>query len=147
MEIMKTLTLSANINTMKKIILKPAPNIAPRGEQSGVFHDITQSIVTDANEAQTANNLSLVVQLDATDPMGKNYQVQKKYNLLGRGFASFSKDFESWKGRPLTEDEIEGFDADVLLKGKKVVCIIKHRIDGKDTVPMVKAFLPPNQTT
>ena len=127
---------------MTKIILKPAPVIAPRGNQAGVFFDITQTINTDATGVKTINDLHAVVQLEAPDPSGKNYQVKKTYNLLGRGFAAFSKDFESWMGRPLTQDEIEGFDPDALIKGKRVVCAIAHRKDGKEIVPVIKAFLP-----
>ena len=125
-----------------KIILKRAPAIASRGKQSGVFFDITQTNKVDATGVEISNDLNVIVKLDAKDPSGKHYQVTKTYNILGRGFAAFSKDFESWKSRPLTEDEIEGFDPDVLIKGRKVVCAIEHRKDGKDTVAVIKAFLP-----
>lgn len=127
---------------MNKIILKPAPAIAPRGNQPGVFFAIKQDIATDAVGNQIQNDLGVIVQLEAGDAAGKPHQVQKKYNLLGRGFAAFAKDFESWKGRPLTLEETEGFDADVLLKGERVVCTINHRKDGKEAVPVIKAFLP-----
>ena len=125
----------------KIIILKPAPAIAPRGKQVGAFVDTKQEIGTDP-KGEAYNHVIVVVQLRTTDKGGKPYQIEKIYNVLGRGIAAFSDDFKAWNQRELTQDEVEGFDPDTLIKGQKVVVEIGHRKVGKDIVANITGFHP-----
>ena len=124
---------------MSKIILKKAPAIAPRGNQPAVFTIAKQETGTNAKGVEY-NDITVNVQLEAKDASGQPYQVSKTYHLAGRGFSAFCEDFESWSGRALTQDEIEGFDPDVLIKGQKVVVEIAHRENGKVVIPVIKGF-------
>ncbi len=129
-----------------KIILKSAPAIAPRGKQAGVFIEARQESGKDQYDA-AYNRLVAAVQLDATDKTGSSFKVEKSYNLLGRGVSGFSDDFRSWSRRALTQDEIEGFDPDVLIKGQKVVVEITHRKIGKEMVAYITGFHPAEVAT
>ena len=135
-----------HINNMAKIILRPAPAIAPRGPQSGTFIGARQEAGTDAVGVEL-NRVIADVQLEAQDAKKQPYVVSKTYNLVGHGFSAFCEDFKSWAGRSLTQDEIEGFDPDVLIKGQKVIAKIDHRKDGKNLVAVIKGFAPATVAT
>ena len=122
-----------------KIILKPSPAIAPRGKQVGTFLEARQEVGKDAYEADF-NRVVVVVQLDAKDKAGASFKIEKSYNLLGRGVSGFSDDFRSWSRRQLTQDEVEGFDPDALIKGKRVVAEINHRKSGKEMTAYIAGF-------
>jgi len=124
-----------------KIILKSAPAIAPRGKQAGTFIEARQESGKDQYDA-AFNRVVVVVQLDAKDKTNAPFRVEKAYNLLGRGVSGFSDDFRSWNRRLLSQDEVEGFDPDALIKNKRVSVEINHRKFGKDTVAYIAAFHP-----
>ena len=128
-----------------KIILKSAPAIAPRGKQAGTFIEARQESGKDQYDT-AFNRLVAVVQLDAKDKNDSPFKIEKSYNLLGRGVSGFADDFKSWKRRALTQDEIEGFDPDVLIKGQKVVVEIVHRKVGKEIAANIGGFFPAEMT-
>jgi hypothetical protein len=136
-----TNTFGKEVKDTMKIILKSAPAIAPRGKQVGTFIEARQEAGKDQYDA-AYNRLVAAVQLDAKDKTGSPFKVEKSYNLLGRGVSGFSDDFRSWSRRALTQDEIEGFDPDVLIKGQKVVVEIAHRKVGKEMVAYIAGFHP-----
>ena len=124
-----------------KIILKSAPAIAPRGKQVGTFIEARQESGKDSYDA-AFNRVVVVVQLDAKDKTNAPFKVEKAYNLLGRGVTGFSEDFRAWNRRQLTQDEVEGFDPDALIKGKRVVAEINHRKTGKEMTAYIAGFHP-----
>jgi hypothetical protein len=123
------------------IVLKSAPAIAPRGKQPGVFIDTKQTTGTDSFGV-AYNNVTVCVDLHAKDKRGNPYRIEKAYNLLGRGFSAFAKDFQSWNLRKLTQDEVEAFNPEDLMKGKPVVVEVAHRKVGTDVVAHIAAFHP-----
>lgn len=124
------------------ITLKKIPAVAPKGHNPGVFTDITQEIGKD-DLGKDYNRLKVVVTLEAKDPDGKPFQVEKTYNLLGRGVRDFRADFLAWSDRLLTEDELGSFNADSEMKGKAVIVELSHRKDGKNKlVAEIEKFLP-----
>jgi len=129
-----------------KIVLKSPPAIAPRGCQRGVFTAAKQETGADALGTEF-NRVTVVVQLEALDARKKPYEISKVYNLAGRGFSAFCEDFKAWSGRALTQDEVEGFDPDVLIKGQQVIAKIDHRKNGKELVAVIKGFAPANAAT
>ena len=124
-----------------KIILKPSPAIAPRGKQAGTFIEARQESGKDQYDA-AFNRVVVVVQLDSKDKSNTPFKIEKSYNLLGRGVSGFSDDFRSWNRRQLTQDEVEGFDPDALIKNKRVIVEVNHRKSGKDLTAYIAAFHP-----
>jgi hypothetical protein len=126
-----------------KLILRKLPTVAPRGKQKGVYAEVI--VNTGKNKlGQPYNDLIVAADLEQKDPLGKPYRIEKKYNLEGRarGLAAFQADFESAQGRSLTDEELDAFDPDTLLKGKPVIVEIKHRKEGKKIVAYIDGFFP-----
>ena len=124
------------------IVIKKLPAVAPKGQNLGVFSDIKQETGKD-DLGKDFNRLKKIVTLEAKNPDGKPYTVEKTYNLLGRGVRDFQADFLSWSGRLLTDEELAAFDAEAAMKGKPVIVEISHRKEGKNKlVADIEKFLP-----
>ena len=126
------------------IQLRKMPDVAPRGQQSGFFSAIQAESGKDAL-GQDCNYLKVVVDLATKDAKGQSYRVEKKYNLSGRGVTAFQDDYKSWSGLSLTDEELDSFNSDVLMKDKPVTVEIKHRKEGKKLIPAIENFLPAPQ--
>ena len=127
---------------MTKITLKKMPTVAPKGQNRGVCTDFKVEAGKD-DLGKDYNRFTTIVTLEAKDPEGKAYQVEKTYNLLGRGVREFQADFLSWTGRLLTDEELAAFDAEAAMKGKPVIVELSHRKDGKNKlVADIEKFLP-----
>jgi hypothetical protein len=123
------------------LTLKKMPRVAPKGRNHGVFTAIQQEAGKD-DLGKDYNRLKVVVTLDTKDPDGKPYQVEKTYNLLGRGVRDFQADFLSWSGRLLTDEELQAFKSETEMKGKPVIVELSHRKDGKNKlVAEIEKFL------
>ena len=115
--------------------------IAPPGEQTGVFTQVTIKTGKDAVGVET-KNLNLDLDLDAVDSTGKKFLLTKTYRIdLKRGVTAFRNDYEAWSGRKLTDYELSRFEPDSLMKGKAVKLVVRHRKEGKKTVAVVDKFL------
>ncbi len=127
---------------MEKMILKQMPAVPPKGRNGGNFSEI--KLETGADKLGKAfSRLKVRVALEALDPHGKRWEVEKIYNLLGRGVRDFQADFLSWSGRLLTDEELSAFDAEAAMKGKPVVVELSHRRVGKNKlVADIEKFLP-----
>jgi hypothetical protein len=121
------------------------PTVPPKGQNLGSFNDITQESGKD-KLGKDFSTLKVPVTLAAKDPQGKPYQVEKIYNLLGRGVRDFKEDFYSWTGRQLTDEELDAFNAETEMKGKPVIVELSHRKQGKTIVAEIEKFLPVSAT-
>jgi len=117
------------------------PQMAPKGKNPGVFREITLESGTDAGGLEYSR-LQIAIELQAKDSSDKPYRVAKEYNLLGRGLATFRKDYSNWSGRQLTDDDLVAFDADAQMKDKPVVVDVDHRSDGKKVTMVAGEFYP-----
>jgi hypothetical protein len=125
--------------------LRKMPAIAPQGQNNGVFSNI--SVVEGQDTAGKAcQTLKVEVQLDAKNSDGVPYTVAKQYNLNKRGVTLFEKDFAAWSNRELTDEELDQFDAENLMKNKPVQVEVKHRKEGKKMISVIGSFLPTSDT-
>jgi len=107
----------------------PAP-----GEHAGVFTKVSIKTGKDENNVDFKHLVS-GVELDATDSTGKKFQLEKTYNInFPRGLTAFRNDYYDWSGRKLTDYELSKFDAEMLMNGKPVKLVVRHRKDGKKSV-------------
>jgi hypothetical protein len=79
---------------------------------------------------------------------GKRYMPNKRYTLSLADKANLRHDLESWRGKPFTAAELEGFDVEVLC-GINCLLGIKHESsrDGTKTYANISAILPPIKGT
>jgi hypothetical protein len=111
------------------------------GQHKGIYADIKTASGKNA-EGNEFKDLIVSTELETTDSTGKPYRLDKKYNLLNRGLATFRGDYKSWSGKKLSDKDLAAFDADKLMKGKSVIVVVKHGKDGKDLVARIDTFLP-----
>lgn len=72
---------------------------------------------------------------------GKPFIVQKRYTSSLDDRANLRKDLESWRGRAFTEQELEGFDLDVLM-GVNCLLNVQHTTKGTDVYADIAAIMP-----
>src|ERR1035438_5474764 len=121
------------------ITLRKMPAVPPKGKNLGNFGVITQESGKD-KLGKDYGTLKVPVILAAKDPDGKAYQVEKTYNLLGRGVREFQTDFLSWTGRQLPDEELGAFNAESEMNGKPVIVELSHRKQGKTIVADIEKF-------
>jgi hypothetical protein len=115
--------------------------IAPPGEQTGVFTKVSVEIGKDDIGVEF-KNLHLDIDLDAVDSANKKFSLRKTYNIgIARGITSFRNDYLAWSGHKLTDYELSKFNAETLMGGKPVKLVIRHRKDGKKSVAVIDRFL------
>lgn len=121
--------------------------IAPKGIQNAVF---TSAINEESVEiGKEFNRVVTKVKLEAQDPNGVQFELEKKYNILdgGRGFKSFTTDFNSWSGAELTEDDLyTERDFTEEFGGQPLVVEVGHRKIGSDWEAYIVAFHPTGTT-
>jgi hypothetical protein len=72
--------------------------------------------VTYQGKTKRQHKIRVVWQVDVDHPdLHKPLLVHKRYTCSLDEKATLRKDLESWRGRPFTEDELNGFDLDVLI--------------------------------
>lgn len=76
------------------------------------------------------HKINIVWQIDETRDDGKPFTVRKRYTLSLHEKAALRKDLESWRGRAFTEQELQGFDLENLLKVPALLNIIHNQKDG-----------------
>ena len=128
----------SNIMILNLIKTKDLP---PSGKQLGNFLNVAPDSGKD-DDGQDFNHLVVKVELDAIDKAGKKYQLEKRYNLDGRGLGLFRNDYKSWSGRKLKDQDLVAFDADTLMKGQRATVVVKARKDGKEFIAVIDTFLP-----
>lgn len=134
-------TITNNTNASKILHIRKKPTIAPCGQNQGRIAAIQmEGDVT--SEGKDERILRIIVDLYTVDSKDSPYRVEKIYKLGGRGIKAFCEDFKSVKGRAITDDELDAFNPEELMKDQNVTVEIKHRKDGKKIVPAIDKFLP-----
>jgi hypothetical protein len=76
---------------------------------------------------KSQHKVKIVWQIDEDRDDGKRFCVRKRYTLSLHEKSTLRKDLESWRGRPFTPAELEGFDLEVLL-GVPCLLSVMHAI-------------------
>ncbi|MEO9887054.1 MAG: hypothetical protein ABJR05_14550 [Balneola sp.] len=104
---------------------KPDYPLAPDGLQDAVLVD-----VVDLGELDTPwgpkHKLSLVFELEDTDPEGKHYVVTKRYTWSLNEKSNLRKDLERWRCSKFTTEDLEqGIDMEAII-GLNATLFISH---------------------
>ena len=128
------------------IIVKAKANYtpAPAGTPAAVCIDVVdlgELKVEFGGEAKMRHKVRIVWQIDAYREDGKPFYVSKRYTHSLHEKASLRKDLESWLGRALTAQELEGFDLESLLSSACLLNIIHENKNGQ-TYANVASIMP-----
>lgn len=116
---------------------------APAGSHAAVCVDVVdlgQLKVSWGGKEKTQHKIRIVWQIDEDRDDGKPYQVSRRYTLSLHEKASLRRDLEAWRGKQFTEQELQGFDVEVLLGVPALLSLIHATRDG-DTFANVNAIM------
>lgn len=103
----------------------------PAGPHSAVCVDVVDlgMVPNKFKNGQKQHRCRLVWQVAENNEEGKPFLVQKTYTASLHEKAILRKDLESWRGRPFSDQEAEGFDVEVLLL-KPCLLNVQHNEKG-----------------
>jgi hypothetical protein len=113
---------------------------------SGV-HDAVCAFVEDLgmefNDQYQKEEHKVLIMWEVNEPMddGRPYMISKKYTISLHEKAQLRKDLEGWRGTKFTEEQLKGFDVEVL-KGKQCQLHIIHNEKNGKTYANIQAVLP-----
>ena len=91
---------------------------APAGSHAAVCVDVVDLGVLTVEwggKAKKQHKVRVVWQIDEDREDGTPFQVHRRYTLSLHEKAGLRKDLESWRGRAFSEQELDGFDVEVLI--------------------------------
>jgi hypothetical protein len=107
---------------------------APAGAHNGVLVDIVDLGPVESvynGKKKTREMVKLTWELEAVMSDGRRFTISKKYTASLFDKATLYKDLSSWRGKPFTEQELDGFDLDKLLGVPCQLFIIHEEREGK----------------
>lgn len=116
---------------------------APAGAHAAVCVDVVdlgELEVTFGGKTKRQHKVNIVWQIEELRDDGKPHQLRKRYTLSLHEKAGLRKDLESWRGRPFNEEELAGFDVEVLI-GKGCMINVVHNATGGNTYANVAAIM------
>lgn len=69
-------------------------------------------------------------QVDEKRADGSPFIVWKRYTLSLHEKAALRKDLEPWRGRPFTEDELQGWDVESVIGAPCLVSVVQNAVSG-----------------
>lgn len=110
-------------------------------------HDAVCAFVVDLgfeySEQYQKESRKIMIIWEINEPMedGRPFMIQRRYTLSLNEKATLRKDLEGWRGAKFTDEQLKGFDVEVL-KGKQCqIHIIHNEKDGK-TYANIQSLLP-----
>lgn len=110
-------------------------------------HDAVCAFVVDLgyeySELYQKESRKILIMWEVNEPMedGRPFTIHKRYTLSLNEKAALRKDLEGWRGLKFTDEQLKGFDVEVL-KGKQCqLHIIHNEKDGK-TYANIQSVLP-----
>lgn len=117
---------------------------APAGLHQGVCVDVVDMGVMEviyAGKTKKQHKIRIIWQLDQTMEDLRPFIVQKRYTASLHEKSTLRKELESWRGRPFTSEELDGFDMERLL-GANAQLNIQHAVKEGTTYANVVTLVP-----
>ena len=116
---------------MSLIVKGGSPFIpAPEGVHNAVCVDVVDMGVISEGKYGPKHKCRLVWELEAKMESGKPFLQSKIYNLTLGERSYLHKDLKSWRGKPFTAEELEGFDIEKVLGVSCQLHILHNEEDG-----------------
>jgi len=107
---------------------------APGGVHAAVCCDVVDLGVLEVNykgKTKKQHKIRIVWQIEPTMEDGKPFIVQKRYTLSLFEKAALRSDLESWRSRPFTQEELNGFDVETVIGAPALLNVVPEMKDGK----------------
>jgi hypothetical protein len=102
--------------------------------------DLGMLKVSFGGKDKTQHKIRIVWQIAEVRPDNKPFDVSKRYTLSLHEKAGLRKDLESWRGRPFSQQELEGFDVETVLNVPCLLNVMEQK-KGTDTYANVTAIM------
>lgn len=102
---------------------------APAGVHAAVCCDVVDLgvlEVTFGGKTKKQHKVRIVWQIEEVMEDNKPYLVGKRYTLSLHEKAALRKDLESWRGRPFTQEELQGFDLEALIAAPALLNVVHN---------------------
>jgi hypothetical protein len=106
----------------------------PEGTHAAVCVDVVDLgmlEVTFAKKTKAQHKIRIVWQIDEARDDGKPHMAMKRYTLSLHEKAALRKDLESWRGKAFTDEQLAGFDVEVLLGVGALINVMHNKKDGE----------------
>ena len=106
----------------------------PQGVWNAVCCDVVDLGVLEVSfggNKKKQHKIYISWQVEEVMENNKPFLATKRYTLSLHEKAALRKDLESWRGRPFTDEELEGFDIEKLIGIPCMLNVVENRKDGK----------------
>lgn len=127
------------------IVAKAGPSYkpAPAGVHGAVCCDVVDLgmlKMSFGGKAKEQHKVKIVWQIPELRDDGKRFTLQRQYTLSLHEKSTLRRDLESWRGKKFTEQELQGFDLEVLLEKPCMLNVI-HEDKNGSTYANVSAIM------
>jgi hypothetical protein len=123
--------------------------VCPSGSHVAICIDVVDlGLVksTYGEKAKTQHKIRIVWQTGEYQDNGKAFHVSKRYTLSLHEKAALRKDLESWRGRPFTGEELEGWDVESVLGAAALLSVVQNATNGSVYANVAAIMRPPKGT-
>lgn len=123
--------------------------VCPSGSHVGVCIDVVDlGLVksTYAGKTKNQHKIRVVWQTDEYQDNGNPFNVSKRYTLSLHEKSTLRKDLESWRGRPFTGEELEGWDVESVLGAAALISVVQNASGGNVYANVAAIMRPPKGT-
>jgi len=120
--------------------------VCPAGSHVGVCIDVVDLGMIKSNysgKSKTQHKIRVVWQVAENREDGKPFHVSKRYTLSLHEKSSLRKDLESWRGRPFTDGELEGWDVEGVLGAAAMLSVVQTAQQGNVYANVSAIMRPP----
>lgn len=120
--------------------------VCPAGSHIGICVDVVDLGMVKseyAGKSKTQHKVRIAWAIDEKRDDDKQFVVSKRYTLSLHEKASLRKDLESWRGRPFTDSELDGFDLENLLGAGAMLSVMQVAQGGSVYANVTAIMRPP----
>lgn len=108
-------------------------NPAPSGSWGAVCCDVVDLGIVESTysgKTKKQHKIRVVWQIDENMEDGNLFLVSQRYTLSLHEKATLRKDLEAWRGRPFSDDELEGFDVETVIGAPCLLSVVQAASGG-----------------
>lgn len=107
--------------------------VCPAGSYAAVCCDVVDMGIvksTYSGKEKKQHKIRIGWQVTETKSDGSPFIVWKRYTLSLHEKSALRKDLEPWRGRPFTEEELQGWDVESVLNAPCMISVVQNAANG-----------------
>lgn len=118
----------------------------PGGSHIGICIDVVDLGMvksTYSGKTKTQHKIRIIWSVAELREDGRPYQVSKRYTLSLHEKSALRKDLESWRGKPFTDAQLEGWDVEGVIGVGAMLSVVENAQGGSIYANVAAIMLPP----